>query len=260
MPLLSRLQYLGNAKKKGRKTVQFTNFQILRHLACAAGHVGFLWYGTLWYGFWCVTICCLLRRRLLAAAVPIHIQNMVYRPGLTGLTGWLKSRQLTDLYTYTLLFHSCIHFSTVTTINYSAKNFCYLSPWILPTNSNFSSSWTKLNKRYHFRPIIGLPICSTIMKVPFIIFGHRPVIREGRWVIHCPIFWVVVQFVLTQVIVRSKGRVGCPPVCRRQLYSFSQDIGVSNHVLETRLVWQTAICCYYCFWNPSCFIFFTKGL
>lgn len=44
------------------------------------------------------TICRLLRR-LLAAAVPIHIQNMVYRPGLTGLTGWLKSRQLTDLYT-----------------------------------------------------------------------------------------------------------------------------------------------------------------
>ena len=31
--------------------------------------------------------------------VPIHILNMVYRPGLTGLTGWLKSRQLTDLYT-----------------------------------------------------------------------------------------------------------------------------------------------------------------
>ena len=55
--------------------------------------------GTLRYGFWCVTICCLLLRRLLAAAVPIHIQNMVYRPGLTGLTGWLKSRQLTDLYT-----------------------------------------------------------------------------------------------------------------------------------------------------------------
>ena len=33
------------------------------------------------------------------STVPIHILNMVYRPGLTGLTGWLKSRQLTDLYT-----------------------------------------------------------------------------------------------------------------------------------------------------------------
>ena len=35
--------------------------------------------------------------------VPIHILNMVYRPGLTGLTGWLKSRQLTDLYTHSFV-------------------------------------------------------------------------------------------------------------------------------------------------------------
>ena len=40
------------------------------------------------------------------------------------------------------------------------------------TNSNFGSWQSKLNKRYHFRPIIGLPICSTIMKAPFIIFGQ----------------------------------------------------------------------------------------
>ena len=40
---------------------------------------------------------------LVFLTVPIHILNMVYRPGLTGLTGWLKSRQLTDLYTHSFV-------------------------------------------------------------------------------------------------------------------------------------------------------------
>ena len=89
MPLLSRLQYLEeNAKiKREKNSPIFLNFQILRHFACAAGHA------VVFYGFG------LLQSVAGFLTVPIHILNMVYRPGLTGLTGWLKSRQLTDLYT-----------------------------------------------------------------------------------------------------------------------------------------------------------------
>ena len=59
--------------------------------------------------------------------VPIHILNMVYRPGLTGLTGWLKSRQLTDLYT---LFCSTLAYISqrFSTINYITKNLEFYPP------------------------------------------------------------------------------------------------------------------------------------
>ena len=170
------------------------------------------------------------------------IQNMVYGPGLTGLTGWLKKQTITRFipsFCSTLILTDKLQ-TPKTSDLISARKF-YSESLDFPTNSNFGSWQSKLNKRYHFRPIIGLPICSTIMKAPFIIFGQ---------------FGTQVSHSLSNILSSSTicvdssnclllGRVVCPPACVEDSFIPLPDIGVSNHVLETRLVWQTAICCYY---------------
>ena len=115
---------------------------------------------------WWRIICCRVSSQF-------TIQNMVYSPGLTGLTGWLKKQTITRFipsFCSTLILTDKLQ--TPKTSNFISARKFYSQSLDFPTNSNFGSWQSKLNKRYHFRPIIGLPICSTIMKAPFIIFGQ----------------------------------------------------------------------------------------